>query len=75
MIAVDYMQSCGRIGLSMADEIISRVPLNLASTQLLDSPAYSTEGVKDLTTEADTILPIHAVRFCQSMIAAGCWKA
>lgn len=69
MIAVDYMQSCSEIGLRMADEILSRVPLDLAgpnsSAQNANGLAEAGMDVEEQTVTRDTVIPAHAIRFCQ----------
>ena len=64
MIAVDYLQSCGSIGLQAAEEVLCRVQLDVDVTY----PSPQTDGDVSLDgadESMDTIIPNHLVRFCQ----------
>jgi nuclear pore complex protein Nup85 len=62
MIAVDYMQSCGNVGLGIADEVLCRVPLNANQGDFVE---HDPEIEATHVVESDTVIPLHIVKFCQ----------
>ena len=64
MIAVDYLQSCGDIGLRMADEVVARVPLKTSSDGENSEQVFGIPIENGLETNA-TIIPSHVMRFCR----------
>jgi hypothetical protein len=55
MIAVDYMRSCGRIGLGMADEVVSRIAFTPSMQRPGNNNTNFGPGERDANGEADTI--------------------
>jgi nuclear pore complex protein Nup85 len=63
MIAVEYMQSCGNVGLGIADEILYRVQLDLSKEDV--SMEHDQEIEANHVVESDTVIPLHIVKLCQ----------
>jgi nuclear pore complex protein Nup85 len=62
MIAVDYMQSCGNLGLGIADEVLYHIPLDTSRDISMErDPEIEAMHV----VESDTVIPLHIVKFCQ----------
>ncbi|KZS94585.1 hypothetical protein SISNIDRAFT_426911 [Sistotremastrum niveocremeum HHB9708] len=68
MIAVAYMQSCGPVGLRMADEILLRTPLDFDAVGVNKDPQTVDSRGDDVTmdnSDQPTVISSHVLRLAQ----------